>query len=121
MSQTNGTHVKTEQINPAAMLPEAPASATAKMTSPAGIEWMVTVRDLSASGLLNKINRLESELLGTGWTPANGANAGQRVGDASGAPVCPVHRTPMKKSKFNGWYCTQRDAAGNYCKEEVKG
>ena len=108
--------------NEPTMLPEAPASATAKMTSPSGVEWLVTLRDLSASGLLKKINRLEDELLGTGWTSATASNVGSDASApaADGTPVCPVHRVPMKRSKFNGWYCSQRDSAGNYCKEEVK-
>lgn len=113
-----------EQTPPAAMLPEAPASASAKLTSPAGVEWTVTMRDLSASGLLNKINRLEQELLGTGWQPApTKGDVGQR--DAATAPgdttpVCPYHG-PMKRSKkFNGWYCPQKMGDGSYCQEQVK-
>lgn len=35
------------------------------------------------------------------------------------APVCPDHRTPMKPSKFGGWYCTQSVGDG-YCKQQAK-
>ena len=118
--QTNGTSPQTT-TKPATMLPEAPASATAKMTSPAGLEWMVTVRDLSTSGLLNKINRLEEELLTNGWQPANGDTQRVAPNGANGnAPVCQYHG-PMKRSKkFNGWYCPQKMGDGSYCKEQVR-
>ncbi|MCB0163780.1 MAG: hypothetical protein KDI79_06115 [Anaerolineae bacterium] len=103
------------------MLPEAPASATAKMTSPNGLEWLITLRDLSASGLLNKINQLETKLLTDGWQPVtNGPSPASAPADAGGPPVCPYHG-PMKRSKkFEGWYCPQKMGDGSYCKEQVK-
>ena len=114
--------MKNGNSNPS-MLPEAPASASAKMTSPSGVEWLVTVRDLSASGLLNKISQLETKLLGDGWQPAghaNGNGGGQDAGPGNEPPVCPYHG-PMKPSKkFNDWYCPQKMGDGSFCSQQVK-
>lgn len=36
------------------------------------------------------------------------------------APTCRIHSQPMKPSKFGGWYCPNRDAEGEYCREKVR-
>lgn len=36
------------------------------------------------------------------------------------APICPEHGTPMKRSKFGGWYCPQRIDEDEFCPEKVK-
>lgn len=33
-------------------------------------------------------------------------------------PLCKVHNVDMKPSKFGGFYCTQQNADGSYCKEK---
>jgi hypothetical protein len=109
------------------LLPEAPASASAKMTSPNGIEWLVTTRDFTVSGLMTKIKVLEEHLLKTGWTPASGRSARSDAPATNGStPMCPTHGTPMKPSKFGGFYCPEKiadnDGTGKpiYCKQKVK-
>jgi hypothetical protein len=131
-SKTNGT-TPTATPEPAAALPEAPASASAKMISSNGIEWLLTTRDHTVNGLLTKVKVMEEHLLKDGWTPArNGyARSVAPTGDAptseGAAPVCPMHGTPMKASKHGkGFYCPQKiaddDGTGKpvYCKQTVK-
>ena len=109
------------QITTGEALPEAPASASAKMISPNGIEWLLTTRDFTVNGLLKKIEVMESHLLKDGWTPA-----GYRSGNGNGAsaskdaPICSVHNKPMKRSQFEGWYCPRKNSDGSYCKEKVE-
>jgi len=35
------------------------------------------------------------------------------------APLCPDHETPMRSSKFGGWYCPQA-VDDSFCKVKVK-
>ena len=65
----------------APMHTEAPASATVKIVSPAGFDWMLTARDTTVSGLMDKIAFLEDYLVERGW----GAAIGQQGGQASGS------------------------------------
>lgn len=112
---TNGTALATtpeshRDASQPATLPEAPASASAKMTSPNGIEWLLTVRDFTVNGLLAKTKILEDHLLKDGWQPAgHGRNAAPNGhADAGTAPICPDHHTPMRQStKHGGWFCPQ--------------
>lgn len=50
-------------------LPEAPASATVKIKSPNGFEWLFTIRDEHASTLVFKMNSMEDNWIKFGWTP----------------------------------------------------
>jgi len=34
-------------------------------------------------------------------------------------PQCPTHHRAMKQNS-RGWYCSAKDAAGNYCMETVR-
>lgn len=95
---------------------EAPASATARMTSPGGVQWLLTLRDDTANGLLDKIGKLEPYLLEHGWTPDAQRSANGNGGDRT---LCPVHQKPMKESKFGGLYCPAKNDDGTYCKEKV--
>ncbi len=102
-------------------LPEAPASANARLNSPSGVAWQFTLRDFSAKALIKKCQIMESHLLNNGWSvsgptspsaPTNGAN-----GDA--APVCEFHGA-MKRSKHNdGWFCPKKMGDGTYCKSKA--
>ena len=112
-----------------AMLPEAPASATAKMISKNGIEWLVTTRNHTVQGLLDNIAVMEDHLLKRGWQPAahrNGhappsvpTNGAANANGGGDAPTCEYHGT-MKPSQFGGFYCTAKMADGSYCKETAK-
>lgn len=35
-------------------------------------------------------------------------------------PVCPTHGTALKVSKFGGWYCSEQNPDGSYCKFKLK-
>lgn len=127
-NNTNGTAPAPVATQPEpAALPEAPASASAAMISPNGIEWLLTTRDFSVNGLLQKVKVMEDHLLKDGWTaapPRNGRRSAAPSADApaanGAAPVCQYHG-PMKRSKkFDGWYCPQKMGDGSYCKETVK-
>lgn len=50
-------------------LPEAPASATVKIKSKNGFEWLFTIRDESAKNLMFKMNAMETNWLNNGFTP----------------------------------------------------
>lgn len=112
-----------EQTNVTA-LPEAPASASAKLISPQGVEWLLTMRDFTVGGLVGKIGQLEQTLIKNGWTVAPTRGNGHANGNGNGgevAPICKYHG-PMKRSKkFNGWYCSNKLADGTYCQEKTMG
>lgn len=124
MTAKNGTHTAAPQTNDAP-LPEAPASASAKMISPQGIEWLLTVRDHTVNGLMGKIGVMEDHLLKTGWQPSEARrytnSNGNGASDAA-APVCPHHGKPMKPSKHHGGYfCPGKNPDGSYCRHKVEG
>lgn len=50
-------------------LPEAPTSATVKIKSAAGFEWLFTIRDESAKTLMFKMKAMETNWLDNGFTP----------------------------------------------------
>lgn len=50
-------------------LPEAPASATVKIKSKDGFEWLFTIRDEKASQLMFKMKAMEKNWLEGGFTP----------------------------------------------------
>lgn len=115
MTATNGTHAAAAATN-GHTHHEAPASATARMTSPGGVDWLLTIRDDTANGLMTKVTALEAHLLGNGWTPdggraSNGRSTGSQQeanGNESGAVrMCPDGHGQMKASKHKPgeYYC----------------
>lgn len=56
-------------------LPEAPASATVKIKSPNGYEWLFTIRDEKASVLSFKMKAMEENWIKAGFTPLPQGNA----------------------------------------------
>jgi hypothetical protein len=122
-----------KQMVDAINLPEAPASATAKVKSPAGFEWLVTTRSLSLLDVMKRMKTLEEWLIKHDWEPANGykpaaappAPATNGNAPRDSVPTCPTHQVPMKPSKHkeNQFYCTKvvadDDGTGKkvYCKQ----
>src|SRR5690348_5872020 len=53
-------------------LPEAGASATARVVSRKGFHWLFTIRDTSGTALLPKLSTFEETVLEQGWSPENG-------------------------------------------------
>lgn len=103
---------------------EAMLSYTVKVIDPQGFDEMFTIRGDDPADYFNKISSLKNWLKQNGYTPtgqrrANNGNGAQAPQDA--APICNLHNRPMKPSKFGGFYCPAKLAAGDYCKEKVGG
>lgn len=57
-----------KEVKPINQLPEAPASASVKIKSPNGFEYIFTMRDEKASNLLFKMKAMEDHFLKGGYT-----------------------------------------------------
>ncbi|MBI2074825.1 MAG: hypothetical protein HYT83_03260 [Candidatus Levybacteria bacterium] len=55
----------------AGMLPESPASVTARVVSDKGFHLLFTLRDTTGTGLLAKFEEFEKAVLAKGWKPEN--------------------------------------------------
>lgn len=116
------------EVTPTASYTEAPASCTVKVISPAGFEYLLTMRSTRVADVLSQAATLESWLTSHNWTPAPTRQASQTATQAPAtgatAPICPTHG-PMKQGK-RGWYCPHKladdDGTGRavYCKYTVK-
>lgn len=122
----------TTQVNPngtsmtttAPTFTEAPASATIKVTSPSGLEWMLTTRAATMRDLIAQVTTLETWLVGNKWTPAatRAASAlpmsAPSVTPAEPAPICAIHKTPMTRRSKDGrswWSCSEKLDDGSWC------
>ena len=80
---------KTEVNN----LGEAPASATVKIKSSSGFEWLFTIRDESAKTLMFKMRAMEANWLKNGFTPLTQSSWGKKEKapvEYIQGQVCPV-------------------------------
>ena len=118
-----------EQAAPAlAAVPEAPASVTARVLSPAGVEYLLTIRSYctaaQVTALLQSVGNAEKWLIDHGWTPAptRGAapvtttQAGQGNGNGQAAEpsaTCDTCGRPMKRKP-------RRDGNGFFWSCETK-
>jgi len=59
-------------MNTTRELPEAGASATAKVVSTKGFHWLFTIRDTSGTALLPKLGAFEQTVLDQGRSPEHG-------------------------------------------------
>jgi hypothetical protein len=117
---------------PAAPLPEAPASVTLNVNY-RGFDLLFTVRDYRASSLLDKLELLIDDLEQRGATPSRrgggpmGGAAGQQGQSQAGAPICPTHGRPMRQGQRGGWFCSAKiaedggDGKPVYCKQKAQG
>jgi len=111
-------------------LPEAPASATVKIKSPNGYEWLYTVRDTKAGELITKMSFLERVFQSEGWTPLT--QGYQKTSQKQpkpenldpNAPICSIHNRKMDwktgVSKTSGkpyafWSCSIKNPDGSWC------
>jgi hypothetical protein len=60
---------KTDKILDTRLLPESPASVTARVVSDRGFHLLFTLRDTSGTELLRKFDEFEKAVLAKGWTP----------------------------------------------------
>lgn len=88
---------------PEKQLYEAPTSASVKIRSARGFEYIFTLRDEHASSLMFKINAMEEKWLALGWTPL--AQQQPRKFEDNKPEVvtkpCPVHPEEIMKEKVS--------------------
>jgi hypothetical protein len=111
------------------VLPEAPASATFKFVDPeTGGEVLFTLRDMNGATLIQKVRSAMRALVEAGATISPPMQRGGRGGGkpvevrtGEGVPVCTKHGTPMRESKYGGFYCGQKDDSTEkgYCVHKV--
>lgn len=88
------------------LVQESPTSATAKVVTPEGFNWLFTIRDETASGLVTKMSQFQAYALTHHWQPAEGQRprpatvAGQR-GEGPG-PLHPPAAVPAPVSNGLG-------------------
>jgi hypothetical protein len=107
-------------------LPEAPASASVKIKSARGFEYIFTIRDEKASVLMFKIAAMEEKWVSLGWTPLTQNQPYKRNSEdvSPPAPIKPVakpdeemhcqicgypmdYREGMKSGKkWKAWFCS---------------
>jgi hypothetical protein len=69
--------------------------------------------------LLGRVDKLLSTLIDSGYGPMATSVA---TPENPSAPLCPIHKKPMKQSQYGGWFCPQKvaddDGSGKpvYCK-----
>ena len=91
-------------------LPEAPASATCKVESPNGFQYLFTLRASSGQDLLTKLGGFELKVLKLGWKPLDQWAKKENGGLPS--PKCPkcgsemVRRT-SKKTGYGFYGCSK--------------
>lgn len=84
-------------------LPEAPASVTVKVKSPAGYEYLFTMRDESTKNLLFKMTAMEKHFISQGFQPIAQGN-GFPKREEKPKKECSIHHVQMteKVSKKDG-------------------
>jgi len=122
-----GSQVNTDGHAPAVTHTEAPASATTKVVSPAGFEYLLTMRSTKVSDVLSQAATLESWLTAHDWTPAPSYSkpshhAINSVSSEAGiCDTCGEAMTQKPRRDGNGtfWSCGTRKG-GNWCKGRPK-
>lgn len=65
-------------------LPESPASVTARVVTNKGFHILFTVRDLTVSGLMNKLEQFQAQALNKGWKPETKTTQDEKEAVVSG-------------------------------------
>jgi hypothetical protein len=111
-------------VSPMSELPEAPISICLKGTLGGMPNTMVTLRgrDMREIEIRADQVRAGARYLAGIFDDAPAAPAEiARLGDSTAVvsvPSCPDHQTPMKPSKFGGWYCPQ-STGDEFCRQKV--
>jgi hypothetical protein len=100
-------------------LPEAPISICLKGTLGGMPNTMVTLRgrDMREIEIRADQVRAGARYLAGIFDDAPAAPA-ETTTAAVAVPTCPDHQTPMKPSKFGGWYCPQ-STGDEFCKQKI--
>ena len=132
-TQVNGNGAAQQAAPALAAVPEAPASVTARVLSPAGVEYLLTIRSYctaaQVTALLQSVGNAEKWLIDHGWTPAPTratsaptTQAGQGNGLAAEAvAICDKCGQPMtRKQRRDGsgyfWSCNTKYGNGQWCR-----
>ena len=107
---------------------EWPASATIRVTSPKGLDVLLTLRAARVADVLTQLETLEGWLIGRNWTPAptparpaTGTPAAQGNGQAEAEPaICdtcghPMKQKPRRDGKGYFWSCETKYGS-EWCK-----
>lgn len=118
MTEPNRTEAQTQDVGWTEPLYEAGAAITLKVNY-RGHDVMLTIRDHSGQSVLAKLDGAIDHLEKSGAIPTTVQSNNQTVdaGDDT-PPVCNVHNRPMKRSQYDGWYCTAKLADGSYCDQK---
>jgi hypothetical protein len=111
-------------------LPEAPISICLKGTLAGMPGALVTLRGRDMDEIAVRAAQVKARvdcLAGIFDAGANAApsadekpsEASEALGEGDTPPLCPDHETPMRSSKFGGWYCPQAVGDG-FCKVKAK-
>jgi hypothetical protein len=100
-------------------MPEQLFRARFQLTHPVGAKVEFDLPAGTAADLVERVDKLVSILIDKGWGVAATGDSSQ---DTGGAPLCPIHKKPMKPSQHGGWFCpvkiAEDDGSGKpvYCK-----
>ena len=131
MAATVTTNGNPAPASPTVTPTEWPASATIRVTSPKGLDVLLTLRAARVADVLTQLETLEGWLIGRNWTPAptpkgaaSPSTAGQGNGQAQGegepAAICdtcgrPMKQKPRRDGKGYFWSCETKYGA-EWCK-----
>lgn len=101
-------------------LPEAPASATCKVESPNGFQYLFTLRASSGKDLLTKLAGFELKIINQNWKPLaqwqpNGKVEEKKPAKTKGCPKCggtmTLREGISKKTgkRWAAWFCDNPD------------
>lgn len=107
-------------------LPEAPLSITMRGTV-AGVQGtLVTLRGWSMADIERQASEVKARLgacvegLFDMPRPADQVSQPEPQAPAQDStPICPAHQSPMRPSKYGGWYCPQAVGDG-FCQEKIR-
>jgi hypothetical protein len=107
MSNTTSPQIQPAQI-------DAPAK-PARFVINAEVEGFPVV--IEVEGKADALKTMIARLKDIGAVPP-ASKPGAKTEARSGAPICPVHNTPMKASRKPGkFYCAKKAEDGEYCRE----
>lgn len=92
------------ELQPTKGLPEAAASATVKVKSEKGFEYLFTMRSDSSKDLLYKMEAMETHFITKNFTPLSQSYSKFPPKPEVPTKPCPTHNVPMKEkvSKTTG-------------------
>lgn len=89
------------------------ATKPAHFTINAEVEGFPVV--VEVEGKADALQQMIAKLKAIGAVPP-ASRPGAKTEGRSGAPVCPVHSSPMKEGR-RGYFCPKKVGGGEYCRE----